>query len=446
MSAWPVRLAPDVSDNGSRQLVDSQTRHQLSQQGVLGTPREDKPRGDSRGNPDNHSGWTPDRSPVRHHAPPSPFEQPPPKKEPTFTAVTDTPIPSRQPRGFGDRPSTASNLPSEPILRNATPTQVQLQVQALHLEKRRLNEEQRLLREDLQAARTDLQTVTSEIDAKTKIRDDERLRAYSEQLMHKREHYEQLRQYTEIEDEAKRRLAQLRSERENLQALTVFQKQYPLQDFRMPPRPSTSSYLDGPPAHANARVQVVRIQRPALQTYPYSATEIFPVPPKRIQSLPLSESDPPIFGASNSPVPRHSSNADSAFFQPIRTQPELQRVHSSIHAGSASHQPQALPPVSDYLATSSSLETRVPALCDTIVRLSGCLECVVTKVAEGAISSKSSSSRHHVVQKTEESTCHPQCALRTVPLYSSSVFSASVPAAVVSHADPPPPPQRVGPR
>ena len=50
MSAGPFRPAPDVSDNGSRQLVDSQTRHQLSQQGVLGTSREDRPRSDSRGN------------------------------------------------------------------------------------------------------------------------------------------------------------------------------------------------------------------------------------------------------------------------------------------------------------------------------------------------------------------------------------------------------------
>ena len=62
----------------------------------------------------------------------------------------------------------------------------------------------------------------------------------------------------------------------------------------------------------------------------------------------------------------------------------------------------------------------------------------MSKVAEGAISSQSSSSRHHVVQKTEDSNFHPQCALRTVPVYSSSVFSASVPAAVVPHADPPP--------
>ena len=111
-------------------------------------------------------------------------------------------------------------------------------------------------------------------------------------------------------------------------------------------------------------------------------------------------------------------------------------MHSFLHAGSASHQPPALPPVSDYLATSSSLDTRVPALCDTIDHLSGCLERVVTKVAEGAISSHSSSSRHFVVQKTEESTFHPKCALRTVPAYSSSVFTASVPAAVVDHADP----------
>ena len=216
MSAGPFRPAPDVSDNGSRQLVDSQTRHQLSQQGVLGTPREDMPRGDSRGNPDNHSGWTPDRSPVRHHAPPSPFELPPPEEEPTFTAVTDTPFPPRQPRGFGDRPSTASNPLSEPPSRMATPTQVQLQVQALHLEKRRLKEEQRLLREAVQAARIDLQTVTSELEAKTTIRDDERQRAYREHLMHKREHYEQLRQYTETEDEAKRRLAHSKSELEDL--------------------------------------------------------------------------------------------------------------------------------------------------------------------------------------------------------------------------------------
>ena len=38
----------------------------------------------------------------------------------------------------------------------ATHIQVQLQVQALHLEKRRLKEEQRLLREAVQASRTDL--------------------------------------------------------------------------------------------------------------------------------------------------------------------------------------------------------------------------------------------------------------------------------------------------
>ena len=325
---------------------------------------------------------------MRHHAPASPVEQPPPEEELTFTAVTDTPFPPRQPRGFGDRPSTASNPSSEPPSRLTAFTQVQLQVRALRLEKRRLQEKQRLLREAVQSARNDLQSVTSEIEAKPKIRNDERQRAYREHLMHKREQYEQLRQYAELEDAAKRRLAQSRSELEDLQGHTVFQKQYPSQDFRMPPHPSTSSYLDGPPANANASVQVVRVQPPGLQIYPYSATKITPVPPKRIQSLLLSESDPPIFCTSNSPVPRHCSNADSAFFRPIRTQPELQRVHSSLHAGSASHQPPALPPVSDYLATSSSLDTRVPALCDTIDRLSGCLERVVTKMGEGAISSQ----------------------------------------------------------
>ena len=237
--------------------------------------------------------------------------------------------------------------------------------------------------------------------------------------MHKREHYEQLRQYTVLEDEAIRRLAQSRSELEDLQARTVFQKQYPSQDFCMPPRPSTVSYLDGPPAHASTSVQVVRVQPPALQTYPYSAAEIPPAPPKQIQSFAASAPDPPIFGTSNSPVPRHSSTADPVFFRPIRTQPEPLRVQSPQHARSSSHQPPALPPSADYLATSSSIDTRVPDLCDTTDRLSGCLERVMTKVAEGAISSQSFSSRHNAVQKTEESTLHTQCALRTGPVYSS---------------------------
>ena len=240
--------------------------------------------------------------------------------------------------------------------------------------------------------------------------------------MHKREHYEQLRQYTEIEDEAKQRLAQSRSELENLQARTVFQKQYPSQDFCMPPRPSTSSYLDGPLlmlaqvfkscVFSNQRCKLTRIRRRRFLRLPRSGNSRCPCLNRIFRFL----------------VPRHSSNSDPAFFRPIRTQPDLQRVHSSLHdANSASHQPPALPPVSDYLATSSSLDTRVPAFCDTIDRLSGCLERVVTKVAEGAISSQSSSSRHHVVQKTEESTLHPlRIAYCTCLLF---LFSASVPAA-----------------
>ena len=40
--------------------------------------------------------------------------------------------------------------------------------------------------------------------------------------------------------------------------------------------------------------------------------------------------------------------------------------------------------------------------------------------------------------KTEELTLHPQCALRTVPVYAFSVYSSSAPAAVVLYADPPP--------
>ena len=70
----------------------------------------------------------------------------------------------------------------------STPNQVQLQVQTLRLEERRIMQKQRLLMEAVQAARNDLKTVTSEIEAKTKIRDDERQKAYREHLMHKREH------------------------------------------------------------------------------------------------------------------------------------------------------------------------------------------------------------------------------------------------------------------
>ena len=62
---------------------------------------------------------------------------------------------------------------------------------------------------------------------------------------------------------------------------------------------------------------------------------------------------------------------------------------------------------------------------------------MAAKVADCAISSESPCSRHHVEQKTDESTRHPQCALRTVP-GCSSVFSSSLPAAVVPHAFPPP--------
>ena len=74
----------------------------------------------------------------------------------------------------------------------------------------------------MQASRIDLQTVTSEIETKTKVRDNERQRSYRELLMHKREQYEQLRQYTELEDAAKQRLAQLRSEIKDLQSRTDF--------------------------------------------------------------------------------------------------------------------------------------------------------------------------------------------------------------------------------
>ena len=113
-------------------------------------------------------------------------------------------------------------------------------------------------------------------------------------------------------------------------------------------------------------------------------------------------------------------------------------MQSSLHADSSSYQPPALPPMTDYLATSLSLDTRVPAFCDSIDRLSGCLERVVAKVADCSILSQMSSSRHHSSEKTEESTLHSKCALRTVPACSSSFLSLSVPAALVPHANPPP--------
>ena len=97
----------------------------------------------------------------------------------------------------------------------ATPIQVQLQVQALRLEKRRLKEEHRLLIQTVQAARINFQSVTSKIEAKTTVRDDKRQRVYCEHLMHKREHYKQLCQDTELEEAAKRRFAQSRLELED---------------------------------------------------------------------------------------------------------------------------------------------------------------------------------------------------------------------------------------
>ena len=95
--------------------------------------------------------------------------------------------------------------------------------------------------------------------------------------------------------------------------------------------------------------------------------------------------------------------------------------------------------MADYFAASSSLDTHVPAPCDTIDRLSGCLELVVANVTNGAFQSQSFSSRHHVVLKTEKSTLNPQCGLRTVPVYSFSIFFLCLHMAVVPHADPVPP-------
>ena len=80
----------------------------------------------------------------------------------TFTVVTNTPFPLLHPRDFGDRLSEASNLPSGPPSRMATPTEIHLQVKALRLQERRLKYEQRLLREAVQAAKIDLQTGISQ--------------------------------------------------------------------------------------------------------------------------------------------------------------------------------------------------------------------------------------------------------------------------------------------
>lgn len=77
---------------------------------------------------------------------------------------------------------------------------------ALRLKKRRLKKEQRLIREAVQADRIDLQTVSLKIERKTKVRDDDRQRAYRKQLMHKREHHRQMRRYTKLKDAAKQRV------------------------------------------------------------------------------------------------------------------------------------------------------------------------------------------------------------------------------------------------
>ena len=58
--------------------------------------------------------------------------------------------------------------------------------------------------------------MTLEIKAKTKIRNDERQRVCLKHLMLMREQYEQLRQYTKLEDASNQRLAQSRSELEDL--------------------------------------------------------------------------------------------------------------------------------------------------------------------------------------------------------------------------------------
>lgn len=51
---------------------------------------------------------------------------------------------------------------------------MQLKLKALQLDKRRLKNKQRLLREAVQAAQIDLETMTSKIETKTKTREDER--------------------------------------------------------------------------------------------------------------------------------------------------------------------------------------------------------------------------------------------------------------------------------
>ena len=108
LSAGLNRLDPDDSDNGGRHSIAVQAQPPVAERDTAETLMEGIPHGRSSGNPGNHSGWSLVRSPVRPPAPLSPFEQPPPEKNLTFTAVSDTPVPTRPPCAFGSGPSTGS--------------------------------------------------------------------------------------------------------------------------------------------------------------------------------------------------------------------------------------------------------------------------------------------------------------------------------------------------
>ena len=69
----------------------------------------------------------------------------------------------------------------------------------------------------------------------------------------------------------------------------------------------------------------------------------------------------------------------------IRLQREMASVHSSGHATSCSYRPFALPPLSDYLATSTCLDKPGHSLDENIDRLKECLKRAVAAKWQAAL-------------------------------------------------------------
>lgn len=137
-----------------------------------------------------------------------------------------------------------------------------------------------------------------------------------------------------------------------------------------------------------------------------------------------------MFCTTRTAVARQSSDTNSAFsYRFEHSRRWLLRIR--LATTSFAYQPPAYFTIADYVAAGLSFDTRAPSLYITIDRLSGCLERVVAvKLANCAISSQQSFSRHQLQQNDEECTFYPQYSLRAL-LVSCSVFSSFVARAVV---------------